>query len=86
MRALSSVKSAAEHAHFMKWVIAESTDTIPPAESVSVYTRSVCLSVCQESQHPGVLPAGRGSRRAAHVVALQRQPHRHAGQHAGACS
>lgn len=49
MRALSSVKSADGHAHFMKWVVAESTDTIPPVQSVSVNTRSVCLSVCQES-------------------------------------
>lgn len=36
MRALSSVKAAAGHAHFMKWVIAESTDTIPPTECASV--------------------------------------------------
>lgn len=44
---------------------------------------SVCL---QESQHLGVLPGGRGSGRAAHVLALQRQSHQHVGQRAGPSS
>lgn len=37
----------------------------------------------QESQHLGVVSGGRGSRCAAHVMALQRQSHQHAGQRAG---
>lgn len=59
---------------------------LPPPQLLESVTVSVCLSVCQESQHPGVLPAGRGPRCAAHVMALQRRPHRHAGQRTGACS
>lgn len=44
---------------------------------------SVCL---QESQHLGVISGRRGSRRAAHVMALQRQSHRYLGQRAAPCS
>lgn len=44
---------------------------------------SVCL---QESQHLGVISGRRGSRRAAHVMALQRQSHQYLGQRAGPCS
>lgn len=45
------------------------------------------LSVClQESQHLGVLSGRRGSRRAAHVMALPRQSHQYLGQRAAPCS
>lgn len=81
----------------IKWISKQPVDLIFICVQVEVFRKRhltssfspdvTFMSDClQESQHPGVVPGGCGSRHVAHLVALQRQPHRHVGQHTGACS
>lgn len=80
MRTLSSATPSAGHAQFLRRGCRCAHAFLGCTFRVLKQSISVHL---QEGQHLGVLPGGRGPRPAAHVVALQRRSHQHAGQRAG---